>query len=330
MPIWLSALGTVQALNVVNVRSRVDGELQAMPLTEGAEVRAGDVLARIDARPLEALLRQAEATLQRDESQHAHALAELERYRGLVAQGFVANTTLQALQATADGLKASVQGDRAQLDAARLQLSFTTIRSPITGRVGFRQMDPGAQVRAADNTGLITVTQIRPIAVLLTVPQDELPGLLQQRRTGPVVALAQSRDGAGMLLGRGELTAADNQIDPATGQIRMKAVFANADGALWPGQLVSVRLLLRTEAAALVLPSQAVLTGQEGAYVYRLGPERSVQVRSVRRGPVVDDWVVIRSGLVAGDQVVLEGQSRLAPGSKVSPRPGAGASGSRP
>jgi multidrug efflux system membrane fusion protein len=316
MPIWLASVGTVQALNVVNVRARVEGQLQKVDFVEGQEVRAGDPLAQIDPRPLRAQLRQAEANLQKDEAQLAHARSEVVRYTGLAEKGFVAPTTVDALKTQEASLAATVEGDRAMIDTARLQLSFTTITAPITGRVGMRQADPGAMIRATDPNGLVTIEQVRPIAVSFALPQDELPEILAQRAQGKLAAVANSRDGA-RLLGDGELSVIDNQVDPTTGQIKLKAVFANADGALWPGQLVTARVLLRTERNAVVVPARAVLSGQDGPYVYVVKSDSTVEPRKVTRGPTVGDFTAIRKGLAAGEALVLDGQSRLAPGTRV-------------
>ena len=316
MPIWLASVGTVQSLNVVNVRARVEGELHAVKFVEGQEVRAGDTLAQIDPRPLEAQLRQAEANLRKDEAQLARARAEVVRYIGLAEKGFVAEATVEGMKATQASLEASAEADRAAIDTARLQLSFTTVRAPIAGRVGLRQADPGTMIRSSDANGLVSLAQIRPIAVVFAVPQDELQQILAQRNRGKIRTIADSRDG-NRQLAEGELSVTDNQVDPTTGQIKLKAVFDNKDGTLWPGELVATRLLVRTDRDAIVLPARAVLSGQGGPYVYVVKPDGTAEARKVTRGSTVGDQIVIRAGVSKDEVVVFDGQSRLAPGVKV-------------
>jgi multidrug efflux system membrane fusion protein len=315
-PIWLSAVGTVQSPNVVNVRARVEGELQKLAFAEGQEVRAGQLLAQIDPRPLQAQLNQALANLRKDEAQLAHARAELGRYIELSQKGFVAPTNVEALRVQAASLEATTAADRAAVETASLQLGFTTITAPIDGRVGMRQVDPGSMVRASDPNGIVTLTQVRPVAVLFSLPQDALQEIRARRAQGKLAAIAQSRDGT-QDLARGELTVIDSQVDPATGQIKMKAVFANDDGALWPGEFVVARLLVRTELAATGVPARAIVSGREGPYVYVVKADRTVEARSVAPGASADGFTQIRTGIAAGEVVVLDGQSRLAPGMKV-------------
>jgi multidrug efflux system membrane fusion protein len=319
LPIWLSAVGTVQALSVVNVRARVEGQLERVGFVEGQEVRAGELIAQIDPRPFQAQLRQAQANMQKDEAQLAHARSELARYIGLFEKGFVAATNVDALKAQVASLEASVAADRAMEETASLQLGFTTITAPITGRAGFRQIDPGSMVRGSEASGIVTLTQTRPIAVVFALPQDELPEILARRSQGKLAALVQSRDGA-RSLAEGEVAVVDNQVDPATGQIKLKAIFANADGALWPGALVNARVLLRTDRGAVVVPSRAVMAGRDGPYVYVVKADKTVEPRAVQPGASVDAVTAIARGVAAGETVVVDGQSRLAPGTKVEAR----------
>ena len=319
VPIWLSAVGTVQSLNVVNVRARVEGQLERVGFAEGQEIRAGDLIAQIDPRPFQAQLRQAEANMRKDEAQLAHARSELERYIGLAEKGFVAATNVDALKTQVLSLEASVAADRAMKETASLQLGFTTITAPITGRAGFRQIDPGSMVRASESGPIVTLTQIRPIAVVFALPQDDLREILTQRGKGRVAAVAYSRDGA-RVLAEGDLAVVDNQVDTSTGQIKLKAVFANADGTLWPGELVNARVLLSTERNAVVVPTRAILEGREGPYVYVVKADSTVVPRAVKPGAVMDAFTAIASGVAAGETVVVDGQSRLAPGTPVAAR----------
>ena len=316
VPIWLSAVGTVQALSVVNVRARVEGQLERVGFVEGQEIRAGELIAQIDPRPFQAQLRQAEANMQKDEAQLAHARSELARYIGLAEKGFVAATNVDALRTQVSSLEASVAADRAMKETASLQLGFTTITAPITGRAGFRQIDPGSMVRASEANAIVTLTQLRPIAVLFALPQDDLREILVQRGKGKLAAVAYSRDGA-RALAEGELAVVDNQVDTSTGQIKLKAIFPNADGALWPGELVNARVLLRTERNAVVVPSRAILSGRDGPYVYVVKTDKTVEPRTVQPGASADAFTAIGAGVAAGETVVVDGQSRLAPGATV-------------
>jgi multidrug efflux system membrane fusion protein len=316
LPIWLSAIGTVQSLNVVSVRPRVEGELQKVEFVEGQEVRAGDLLAQIDPRPFDAARKQAAANLQKDEAQLAHARSELTRYIALAEKGFVSAQNVDAFRVQVSSLEATVRSDQAMLETATLQLGFTRIVAPIAGRVGFRQADPGSMVRASDPNGLLVITQVRPITVLFAVPQDALHEIVAERAKGKLGAIVYSRDGLTQLAD-GEVASIDNQVDAATGQIKMKAIFANANGALWPGELASIRILLRTERDAVVVPSQAVLSGIRGNYVYVVKADNTVEARPVQVGATVDVLTALRSGIANGERVVSEGQSRLAPGTKV-------------
>jgi multidrug efflux system membrane fusion protein len=315
----------VQSLNVVSVRPRVEGELQKVEFVEGQEVRAGDLLAQIDPRPFDATRKQAAANLQKDEAQLAHARSELTRYIALAEKGFVSAQNVDTFRVQVSSLEATVRSDQAMLETATLQLSFTRIVAPIAGRVGFRQADPGSMVRASDPNGLLVITQVRPITVLFAVPQDALHEIIAERAKGKLGAIVYSRDGLTQLAD-GEVASIDNQVDAATGQIKMKAIFANANDALWPGALVSIRILLRTERDAVVVPSQAVLSGISGNYVYVVKADNTVEVRPVQVGTTVDVLTALRSGIANGERVVSEGQSRLAPGTKVEVKRESGSS----
>lgn len=320
LPIWLAAVGTVQPLNVVTVKVRVDGQLDRVAFTEGTEVRRGDVLAQIDPRPFEAALASARATLAKDEAQLANAKTNVTRFEKLAPIGAAPAQNLDTVRAQVAELQAATLGDRAAIDTARLNLGFATVRSPIDGRVGMRLVDPGSIVHASDPGGLVMVTQMDPIAVLFSIPQDDLAAVRAAGGRSIVEVYAQDR---ARKLGEGELAVIDSQIDAATGQVRLKAVFPNAERSLWPGELVTARILLRTEKGAIVVPAQTVLQGQRGAYVYVLKPDASVEARPIEAGATVDGRTQVRVGLAPEDAVVVSGQARLTGGATVTVQEGA-------
>ena len=309
---FLTGLGTVQPTNMVTVRSRVDGQIEKVAFEEGQMVREGDLLVQIDPAPFQAALDQATAKLAQDEASLVNARQDLERTSVLSKQG---NATLQLLdQRTANvaSLTAQVQADRAAIDSAKVQLAYTTIRSPLTGRAGFRLVDPGNIVHANDQTGMLTITQLQPISVIFTAPEDQLAAINEELRSGPLKVSAYSSDGK-KLLGEGELRLIDNQVDPASGTIRMKASFANADNALWPGLSVTTRLLMKTLHDAVVVPDAAVQHGPNGLYAYIVTPQSKAELRSIKVGPTEGGLALIESGLSPGERIITSGHYRVQP-----------------
>ena len=322
LPIERAGLGTVTPLNTVDVKARVDGYLQRIAFTDGQEVKAGDVLAEIDPRPYQAQLAQAEAVLQRDEGQLASAQREEARANRLASTGAGPSQTYDLAKAQSAAAQASVAADQAAVDTAKLNLAFTKIAAPFDGRVGLRQISPGAMVHANDTVGIITVTQIRPIAVQFSLSQDNLPDLARGQAKGEL-SVTVTGDGTSPLTA-GKLAAIDNQIDPTTGMVKLKAVFDNADDSLWPGELVMARVVVGTDSSASVVSSAAIQNSQTGSYLFVLKPDSTVKTAAVKVGPTVGDVTAIQSGVVAGDEVVVTGQSRLAEGTKVTTKQSAG------
>jgi multidrug efflux system membrane fusion protein len=316
MPIILDGLGTVQAFNTVTVRTRIDGQIEKIAFTEGQEVNAGDVLMQIDARPLQAQLAQARATKARDEAQLVNARLNLERTSSLAKREFASQQSMDTQQSLVAQLAAAVQGDQATIDNAEVQLGYTTIRSPIAGRVGIRLVDAGNVVHANDAGGLVVITQVHPISVLFTLPQDYLDQVNKAQNQTPLKIQAFKRDG-GTLLGEGTLALIDNQIDTTTGTMRLKATFPNPDNTLWPGQFVSARALVGMRHDAVVVPAQVVQRGPNGTYAYVIKPDRTVEQRPVKTGTTQKGMMLIEDGLTPGEQVVVDGQYKLQPGSRV-------------
>jgi multidrug efflux system membrane fusion protein len=323
VPLWLRELGTVQPFYSVQLRPQVDGTLLKVPVAEGQEVKEGDLLAVIDPRPYQAALDAASAKKQQDQADLANAKRDLERYASLAKQDFASHQQVDTQVALVNHMVAAMAGDDAQIETAKLNVGYCYITAPFPGRVGLRTVDPGNFVRAAEVTSLMPLSQIRPIAVTFTVPQDVLPAVQDALRNGAPLVVAYSSDDKSEL-DRGTLMTVDNAIDSTTGTIKLKATFPNANSHLWPGQFVNARLLLGTANDALTAPSSAVLHGQDRLYAYVVNPDHTVSVRTVAIKGDDGTLAIITTGLQPGQQVVTDGQSRLLEGSHISIAAGAG------
>ncbi|CAO3431778.1 efflux RND transporter periplasmic adaptor subunit [Azospirillum endophyticum] len=321
VPLWLQGIGTVQAVSTVTIRSRVDGELQKAFFTEGQTIKAGDPLVQIDPRPFQAALDQATAKKAQDEAQLANAQRDLARYEALAQRDFSSRQQADTQKAEVAQLQAQIKGDQALIDNAQVQLGYTLIRSPIGGRAGFSLVDPGNIVHANDTGGIVVVTQTDPIAVVFTLPEDRLHDIVDAMKQREVAVSVNSRD-TRRHLKDGTLKVIDNQVDPTTGTIRMKALFPNADNALWPGEFVSAEALLRTDRGVLTVPSAAVQRGASGLYVYVVAaPDDHVEPRTVQASRLGPQVAVITDGLKEGERVVVSGQLKVQPGTRVEARP---------
>jgi len=318
-PVYLTGLGSVQAFNTVSLKSRVDGQIMQVNFREGQDVRKGDLLLVIDERPFKVALDQAQANLQRDEAQLANAKAQYERNKALYESGVIAKQDLDTLQASFGQYEGTIAADKAAVDNAKLNLIYCRITSPIDGRVGLRQVDPGNYVTAASSTALLVITQLHPIAVIFTLPQDQLQSVLQQSRKGSLQVDVYGRDDQ-TKLSAGKLLTIDNQIDPTTGTAKLKALFDNPENVLWPNEFVNVHLLLQTLKDAITAPAAAVQRGPQGTFTYVVDNDNTVKMQPVQIKLTQGNTVVITSGLQAGERVVTDGQEKLQVGSKVAPQ----------
>jgi multidrug efflux system membrane fusion protein len=321
----LNALGTVTSLATVTVRTQISGYLLKIDFTEGQEVKKGDLLAEIDSRPYEATLAQVKGQLARDEAQLKGAQVDLTRYQGLAAQNAVPHQTLDTQVALVAQDQGTVEADRGTVKSAEVNLQYCRILSPLDGRVGLRQVDQGNYVTPGDTNGLVVITQLQPISVLFTVPEDNLQAISKRLQQGAVLpATAYDRSGANKLAD-GTLSTFDSQIDPTTGTIKLRALFPNESKALYPNQFVNVRLLIDTHKDVTTMSTAGVQRGVPGTFVYLINADSTVSVRPVQLGITEGDRVEVRSGLAPGDRIVIDGADKLREGAKINIRPEAGA-----
>jgi len=314
-PVYLTGLGTVQGFNTVLVRTRVDGQIDKIAFKEGQLVKQGDLLVEIDPRPYQAALDQAKAKKAQDEANLANANLDLQRFTKLGE--FATKQQLDTQRSTVQQLTAQIQADTAAIANAQTQVDYTAIKSPIPGVAGLRQVDIGNIVNASTQTGIVTVAQIEPIAVIFTAPEEQLPNIMQAQAIAPLKTIAITTDGK-KPLAEGTLSVVNNQVDTTSGTIRLKAVFDNEDHALWPGQSVSTRLLVKTLKDATVVPDDAIQHSTDGLYVYVVNPDNKAELHKVKVAQSIDGRTVVADGLSPGQQVITAGQYKVQPGTLVS------------
>jgi membrane fusion protein, multidrug efflux system len=319
VPVYLVGLGSVTAFYTANIKSRVDGQIMRVNFQEGQVVKEGDLLIVIDPRPYQVQLEQMQAQLFKDQASLRDAKLNLDRYTTLIPSGSIAQQQVDTQKSLVDQLDGQVRTDQAQIDNAKLQIVYCNITAPFTGRVGLRQVDPGNIVHATDTNPMLILTQLQPIAVIFTLPEDELPTVALHMKNATLPVEAYSRDNQ-TKLATGKLMTIDNQIDPTTGTAKLKAVFDNKDNQLWPNQFVNANLLLETRKNSTVVPTAAILRGPQGAFVYTVNSDNTVEARGVEIALTQGITTVIKSGLTAGNVVVTDGQDKLQTGSSIEPR----------
>ena len=319
VPVYLTGLGSVTAFNTANIKSRVDGQIMQVNVKEGQNVKQGELLVVIDPRPFQVQMEQMQAQLFKDQATLRDAKLNLDRYTALIPSGSIAQQQVDTQKATVDQLEGQVRTDQAQVDNARLQITYCHITAPFAGRIGLRQVDPGNIVHASDTNPMLILTQLQPITVIFTLPEDQLQTVSRHMKNSTLQVDVYGRDNQ-TKLATGKLQTIDNQIDQTTGTAKLKAVFDNIDNQLWPNQFVNASLLLETRKNSTVLPTAAILRGPQGTFVYALKPDKTVEARTVAISLTQGNITTITSGLNPGDMVVTDGQDKLQTGSKVEPR----------